>query len=446
MGIDRREFLAYTGKYILLTSAAALAWDFLKAGTPEAAPNYTLQDHWWGFAIDIEKCIGCGNCVRACKTENDVPLESYYFRTWVERYHVRTANIEHPEVDSPNGGYDGFPARYTLGTDPRTSSYPNSATTALTRRAPRSARGRHLRQPRRSRPGGQDLLSWLPLLRAGVPVRLSIHRPTDHDCRQVFASATSDHEGPHHRLLRDLSHRRAHCWGPERPEGFPSTRSCVPIKIQVLKPQMATGAKAYYNGLDGSGTIGGGHGVVDPRRRRVHVSQRDRVAVEHPDRALPVHHRPGGRRVHSRVPGARVPMSRKCGRRIALPFSPRWPSCWWPPYPSSCTSATPSAPSRCYFDPAHQFLPWPCSVSLPLVSDGRAGPGDLARLPQGHRPHGQAEYRPCAPDLPSHGPFGRTISAIARSRLTTRSDGSSRSWASRRPFCFTATSASFLVQ
>ena len=23
-------------------------------------------------------------------------------------------------------------------------------------------------------------------------------------------------------------------------------------KIQVLKPQMATGAKAYYNGLDGS--------------------------------------------------------------------------------------------------------------------------------------------------------------------------------------------------
>ena len=49
MGIDRREFLTHTGKYLLLTSAAALAWDFLKVGTPEAAPNYTLQDHWWGL-------------------------------------------------------------------------------------------------------------------------------------------------------------------------------------------------------------------------------------------------------------------------------------------------------------------------------------------------------------------------------------------------------------
>ena len=137
MGIDRREFLAKTGKYILLTSAAALAWDFVKAGRPEAAPDYTLRNHWWAFAIDIEKCIGCGNCVRACKTENDVPLEPYYFRTWVERYHVPNGNIEHPEVDSPNGGYDGFPPRSPPGTAPRISSCPNSATTARILPAPR---------------------------------------------------------------------------------------------------------------------------------------------------------------------------------------------------------------------------------------------------------------------------------------------------------------------
>ncbi len=44
-----------------------------------------MSEHWWGMLIDIPKCIGCGNCVRACQTENDVP--DGFFRTWVERYH-----------------------------------------------------------------------------------------------------------------------------------------------------------------------------------------------------------------------------------------------------------------------------------------------------------------------------------------------------------------------
>ena len=66
---------ATPGRWLLLTGAAALAWEHVVAGEPEAAPNYTLTDHWWGMIIDIDKCIGCGNCVRACKAENDVPLE-----------------------------------------------------------------------------------------------------------------------------------------------------------------------------------------------------------------------------------------------------------------------------------------------------------------------------------------------------------------------------------
>jgi len=43
------------------------------AGTPEESPNYKMSDHWWECCVDIAKCIGCGNCVRACQTENDVP-------------------------------------------------------------------------------------------------------------------------------------------------------------------------------------------------------------------------------------------------------------------------------------------------------------------------------------------------------------------------------------
>jgi tetrathionate reductase subunit B len=56
--------------------------------------------------IDVTKCIGCGNCVRACAAENDVP--EGYFRTWVEHYHVDDWHGENPVVESPDGGKHGF--------------------------------------------------------------------------------------------------------------------------------------------------------------------------------------------------------------------------------------------------------------------------------------------------------------------------------------------------
>jgi len=61
---------------------------------------------WYGIGIDIEKCIGCGNCAKACKLENDVPKEPFYFRSWVEQYAIK--NDGTVKVESPNGGIDGF--------------------------------------------------------------------------------------------------------------------------------------------------------------------------------------------------------------------------------------------------------------------------------------------------------------------------------------------------
>lgn len=61
---------------------------------------------WWGYGIDIEKCIGCGRCANACKTENNVPRQPFYFRTWVEQYTIK--NDGSVKVESPNGGIDGF--------------------------------------------------------------------------------------------------------------------------------------------------------------------------------------------------------------------------------------------------------------------------------------------------------------------------------------------------
>jgi len=60
---------------------------------------------WWGIGIDISKCIGCGMCAKACKVENDVPREPFYFRTWVEQYTV--LNDGTMVIESPNGGIDG---------------------------------------------------------------------------------------------------------------------------------------------------------------------------------------------------------------------------------------------------------------------------------------------------------------------------------------------------
>jgi len=61
---------------------------------------------WYGIGIDINKCIGCGKCANACKLENNVPRDPFYFRSWVEQYTIK--NDGTIKVESPNGGIDGF--------------------------------------------------------------------------------------------------------------------------------------------------------------------------------------------------------------------------------------------------------------------------------------------------------------------------------------------------
>lgn len=102
----RRDFLKTCSK--VLSLAGMLSFPLIpKNSFSSEEKGYDPTNHWYGMGIDIHQCIGCGRCVVACKEENNVSKKPIYFRTWVERYILPVKGEAH--VDSPNGGYDGFP-------------------------------------------------------------------------------------------------------------------------------------------------------------------------------------------------------------------------------------------------------------------------------------------------------------------------------------------------
>ena len=250
MDASRRSFLVAGTRLLVMTSAAAGALEHVLAGTPEQADTYRTVDHWWAMTIDIEACIGCGSCVRACKAENDVLNEPNYFRTWVERYHVETSDLDHPAVDSPNGGYDGFSDRYPNGSG-KTFFVPKMCNHCVdspcTQVCPVGATFRTddgvvlvdkeyclgCRYCVQACPYGCRYID--PRTHTVDKCTLCYHRITKGlttACVEVCPTGA--------RQLADLKN-------PKDPiHEFLRTN-----KIQVLKPQMATGAKVYYTGLDG---------------------------------------------------------------------------------------------------------------------------------------------------------------------------------------------------
>jgi Fe-S-cluster-containing dehydrogenase component len=111
--MNKRDFLK---GMIVFVSAEALLPRQTAATTPAApASGPTAPDGaaaasrpaprnagaWYGMGIEVDKCIGCARCVEACKAENDVPAEPFFFRTWVERYAIkRNGEVEVESIAS----------------------------------------------------------------------------------------------------------------------------------------------------------------------------------------------------------------------------------------------------------------------------------------------------------------------------------------------------------
>ncbi len=77
---SRREFL----KHVLAGGVSATVLMVVSLGSLGRGKDPAEEgEHEYAYVIDVNNCIGCGNCVRACKRENNIPAG--VFRTWVER-------------------------------------------------------------------------------------------------------------------------------------------------------------------------------------------------------------------------------------------------------------------------------------------------------------------------------------------------------------------------
>ena len=252
MDQNRRTFLLQSGKLLVLSASAAIAWEHVLAGEPQAAPNYQASDHWWAMIIEIEKCIGCGACVRACKAENDVPDEPYFFRTWVERYRINPEDPEHPIVDSPNGGYDGFPP------------VPDEQGAWKSFFVPKLCNHCADSPCEQVCPVGATFLSPDGVVLVDADYCLGCRycvQACPYGCRFIDPRTHTADKCTlcYHRITKGLTTACCETCPTSARQLADLKNPADPIheflrtnKVQVLKPQMATRPKVYYNDLDGS--------------------------------------------------------------------------------------------------------------------------------------------------------------------------------------------------
>jgi len=108
INLDRRAFLkkmlaGAIGGSLLLVLPMGIRGQASDDET-EAEGDLFLQGKRFVFIVDVTRCIGCGACCVADKSEYQVP--DGFYRTWVERFVID--DQDNVFVDSPRGGLNGF--------------------------------------------------------------------------------------------------------------------------------------------------------------------------------------------------------------------------------------------------------------------------------------------------------------------------------------------------
>jgi len=88
--VERRDFLKIGAAAAAATAALRMAAPRASASSPEGSSPYK-----WVMVIDQEKCVGCGQCVLACRANNDVPPEISWTRV-IKVGHVGDQDIYLP--------------------------------------------------------------------------------------------------------------------------------------------------------------------------------------------------------------------------------------------------------------------------------------------------------------------------------------------------------------
>jgi len=244
---ERREFL----KNCLLASPFLVAIVRVAAQQTEGAANgeYRPEDHFYGMGIDISKCIGCGRCADACKTENDVPRDPRYFRTWIERYIITTE--DETTVSSPNGGIDGFPPAVSEKGILRTFFVPKLCNQCAN---PPCVQVCPVGATFQTRDGvvlvDEDYCIGCGYCIQACPYGARFLHPVTHTAEKCTFC--------YHRVVNgkipacvEVCPTGARIFGDMRSMASPLTRFRRFNEITVLKPQLNTQPKVYYANLDG---------------------------------------------------------------------------------------------------------------------------------------------------------------------------------------------------
>lgn len=242
---DRREFVKRTAALAGTLVLGSLAKPFEAIVFASEPPEG--DGPWYGVGINIMKCIGCGMCAKACKIENDVPKEPFYFRSWVEEYTImEDGSIT---VTSPNGGIDGFTRKTNEDDIFKTFFVPKMCNTCkkspCTQVCPVGATFES--------PEGVTLIDQTYCIGCAYCVQAC-----PYGCRYIHPENKVADKCTlcYHRLKAGLAPAcmeicptGARIYGDLREKGGALYNFLKEHNCQVLKPHLNTGAALYYNGL-----------------------------------------------------------------------------------------------------------------------------------------------------------------------------------------------------